>query len=90
MTILQLANRFIKHPRGIIEDVIIRGDKFYFPIDFIDVDIEPVLESHKFILVILEQPFLSIANACINCRNGVMSISFGNLKAKLNIFTATY
>jgi hypothetical protein len=32
MIVLQLVDRFIKHPRGIIEDVIIRGDKFYFPI----------------------------------------------------------
>ncbi|KAL6557479.1 hypothetical protein OROMI_017829 [Orobanche minor] len=33
--ILQLADRSIKIPRGIIEDVLIQVDKFYFPVDFV-------------------------------------------------------
>ena len=37
---LQLADRSIKHPRGVIEDVLIKVDKFIFPIDFIVLDIE--------------------------------------------------
>ena len=36
--ILQLANWSIKKPRGIVEDVIIRVDKFFFPVDFIMLD----------------------------------------------------
>jgi len=32
---LQLADRTVKEPRGIIEDVLNEVDKFYFPIDFI-------------------------------------------------------
>ena len=32
---LQLANRFVKIPRGIVEDVLIKVDAFYFPIDFV-------------------------------------------------------
>jgi hypothetical protein len=31
---LQLADRSMKIPRGIIEDVLIKVDKFYFPVDF--------------------------------------------------------
>ncbi|XP_059654979.1 uncharacterized protein LOC132301769 [Cornus florida] len=41
-TILQLADRSTKQPRGVIEDVIIKVDKFYFPVDLIVLDIEPV------------------------------------------------
>ncbi|XP_059434343.1 uncharacterized protein LOC132167394 [Corylus avellana] len=89
-TVLQLADRSIRHSHGIIEDVIIKVDKFYFPVDFIVLDIELVPNSHKPILVILGRPFLAMANAYINCRTGVMSISFGNLKAKLNIFHAAH
>ncbi|KAL5554935.1 hypothetical protein UlMin_037171 [Ulmus minor] len=33
---LQLADRSIKHPRGIIEDVLVKVDKFIFPADFIE------------------------------------------------------
>jgi hypothetical protein len=32
---LQLANRSVKRPREIIEDVLIKVDRFYFPMDFI-------------------------------------------------------
>jgi hypothetical protein len=39
---LQLADRSVKVPRGIVEDVMIKVDKFYFPVDFIVLDTEPV------------------------------------------------
>jgi len=39
---LQLADRSIKIPRGIVEDVLIKVDKFYFPVDFIMLDTKPV------------------------------------------------
>jgi hypothetical protein len=87
-TILQLANRSIKKPQGIVEDVIIKVDKFYYPVDFIVIDIEPVPYPDKQIPVILGWPFLATDNACINCRTGVMKISFGNMKIRLNIFVA--
>jgi hypothetical protein len=46
-TILQLANRSIKKPKGIVEDVIIKVDKFYYPVDFIVLDTEPVPNLEK-------------------------------------------
>jgi hypothetical protein len=39
---LQLVDRSMKRPWGIIEDVLIKVDKFYFPMDFIVIDTEPV------------------------------------------------
>jgi hypothetical protein len=70
-----------------VEDVLIKVDKFYYPVDFIVLDTEPVPYPDKQIPVILGRPFLATANACINCRTGVMKISFGNMKIRLNIFT---
>ena len=35
---LQLANRSVKIPRGIVKDVLVQGDKFYFPVDFVVLD----------------------------------------------------
>jgi hypothetical protein len=55
--------------------------------DFIVLDTEPVPHPERLIPVILECPFLATGNACINCRTGVMEISFGNMKVRLNIFT---
>jgi hypothetical protein len=83
---LQLADRSLKRPRGILEDVLIKVDKFYFPVDFIVIDTESVHDVVNQIPVILGRPFLATANALINCRTGVMKISFGNMTVELNIF----
>jgi hypothetical protein len=83
---LQLADRSMKRPRGIIEDVLIKVDKFYFPVDFIVIDTEPMRDGVNQIPVILGRPFLATANALIKCRMGVMKISFGNMTVELNIF----
>ena len=40
--ILQLADRSMKIPRGIIEDVLIQNEKFYYLVDFIVIDIQHV------------------------------------------------
>ncbi|XP_073030700.1 uncharacterized protein [Primulina eburnea] len=32
---LQLADRSIKYPRGVVEDVLVKVDKFIFPLDFV-------------------------------------------------------
>ncbi|XP_022872074.1 uncharacterized protein LOC111391158 [Olea europaea var. sylvestris] len=37
---LQLADRSIKHPRDICEDILVNVDKFIFPVDFIILDME--------------------------------------------------
>jgi hypothetical protein len=39
---LQFANKSMKIPRGIVVDVLIKVEKFYFPVDFIVLDMEPV------------------------------------------------
>jgi hypothetical protein len=83
---LQLANRSVKIPRGIVEDVLSKVDKFYFPVDFIVLDTKPVQNVGVQIPVILGRPFLGTANAMINCRTEVMKISFGNMTMELDNF----
>jgi hypothetical protein len=38
----QLADKSVKIPRGIIKDVLIKVDKFYFLVDFIVLDTKPI------------------------------------------------
>ncbi|XP_026399352.1 uncharacterized protein LOC113295219, partial [Papaver somniferum] len=83
---LQLADRSVKIPRGVVEDVLIKVDKFYFPVDFIVLDTQPVQNPDCHIPVILGRPFLATSNAIINCRNGVLKLSFGNMTVELNVF----
>ncbi|XP_043717685.1 uncharacterized protein LOC122665597 [Telopea speciosissima] len=85
--ILQLADHSMKRPRGLLEDVLVKVDDLYFPVDFLVLDMESTLA--KLPPIILGRPFLAIANACINCRSGAIDISFGNKKLRPNIFNAS-
>ena len=83
---LQLADKSVKKMRGIIEDVLIKVDKFYYPVDFIVLDTELAINVEIQVPIILGRPFLATTNALINCRIGVMKLSFGNMTVELNIF----
>ena len=87
---MQLADRSVKVPQGIIEDILVKVDKFFFPVDSIVLDTEPVQTSRKHAPVILGWPFLATTNANINCCTGVMDVSFGNMKVRLNAFRASH
>ena len=43
-------------------------------------------ESPHQVPIILGRPFLATTNAIINCQNGVMQLTFGNMTMELNIF----
>ena len=83
---LSLADRSVKIPKGIVEDVLVKVEKFYYPVDFVVLDTEPIASGPNHVPIILGRPFLAIANAIINCRNGVMQLTFGNMTLELNIF----
>ena len=83
---LHLADRSVKIPRGIVKDVLVLVDKFYFPVDFVFLDTQPVVNQGTQFPVILGRPFLATANAIIQCRGGQMTLYFGNMTVNLNIF----
>ena len=83
---LSLADRSVKIPKGIVEDVLVKIDKFYYPVDFVVLDTEPSSNEPNHVSIILGRPFLATANAIINCRNGIMQLIFGNMTLELNIF----
>ncbi|RVW76543.1 hypothetical protein CK203_064335 [Vitis vinifera] len=63
---LSLADRSVKIPRGIIEDVLVQVDNFYYPVDFVVLDTDPIVKETNYVLIILGRSFL----ACyINCNH---------------------
>ena len=83
---LSLADRSIKVPKRVVEDVLVQVEKFYYLVDFVVLDIEPLKNGLNSIPIILGRPFLAIANALINCRNGLMQLSFRNMIVEMNVF----
>ncbi|XP_074323506.1 uncharacterized protein LOC141660421 [Apium graveolens] len=77
---LHFADHFVKTPMGIVEDVLINAGDFVFPIDFVILETEPVKNMKNQIPIILRRPFIATSNALINCRNGLMKLTFGNME----------
>jgi len=77
--IIQLADRSTRLPRGIVEDVLIRVGEFIYPVDFVVIETEKLPNISSQVPVILGRYFLTTANALINCKNGMMRLSFGNM-----------
>ena len=55
MLFLQMANRSLTYPQGILEDFLIKVDKFIFLVDFIMLD----MEEYREVLIILRRSFLA-------------------------------
>ena len=45
---LQLADHSIREPRGIVEDVLVKIEQYYYPFDFIVLDYQPVLHPSSY------------------------------------------
>ena len=72
--ILQLVDGSMIVPKGVVEDVLVQVDKFYFPVDFIILDMHPVSNANSQISVILGRSFLATSNALINCKSGILKL----------------
>ena len=64
---LSLVDRSIKLPKGTVEDFLIQVDNFYYPVDFVVLDTEPVAVGVNHVPLILGRPFLATSNVIINC-----------------------
>ncbi|GKA98927.1 ribonuclease H-like domain-containing protein [Tanacetum coccineum] len=73
---IELADRTIKQPRGIAENVLVRIGKFIFPIDFIILDIP----EDNDVLLILRRPFLSTAHSKIDVFKRNITLRVGEEK----------
>ncbi|GJU26462.1 glycosyl transferase, family 8 protein [Tanacetum coccineum] len=73
---VELANRTVKYPKGIAENVLVGIGKFTFPVDFIILD---MLEDIK-VPLILGRPFLSTARAKIDVYKRKITLRVGEEK----------
>ncbi|XP_073020019.1 LOW QUALITY PROTEIN: uncharacterized protein [Primulina eburnea] len=79
---LQLADRSIKFPRGVVEDVLVKVDKFIFPVDFVVLD----MEEDREIPLILGRPFLATGKALIDVQKGELVLRLNDESVVFNVF----
>ncbi|GJR60975.1 putative reverse transcriptase domain-containing protein [Tanacetum coccineum] len=71
---IELANKSTQIPRWIAENVIVKIDRFVFPVNFVVLDMK---EDRK-IPIILGRPFLATAHAMIDVFNKKISFKVGD------------
>ncbi|GKE40249.1 hypothetical protein Tco_1463654 [Tanacetum coccineum] len=74
--IVELADRTVKYPKGIAENVLVGIGKFVFPVDFIILD---MLQDVK-VPLILGRPFLSTAHVKIDVFKRKITLRVGDEK----------
>ncbi|KAD6454877.1 hypothetical protein E3N88_09583 [Mikania micrantha] len=85
-TTVMLADLTPKLPRGVLTDVIVKVEDFYYPVDFLVLDYVSGIQGRQ-PDVILGRPFLATAHAQINCVDGTVDMTFGNRKLRMNMFS---
>ncbi|KAI3458765.1 hypothetical protein Pfo_015428 [Paulownia fortunei] len=81
---LQLADRSLTYLRGVVEDVLVKVDKFIFPADFVVL----VMEEDQEIPLILGRPFLATGRALIDVQRGELTLRINKDEVMFNIYCA--
>ena len=71
----------MKRPYGIVEDVLVKIDKFVFPVDFFVLE----MPQDEEIPLILGRPFLETGRCLINIEEGTMTLKVYDEELKINV-----
>ena len=78
---LQMADRSMVKPEGVLEDVLVTVGKFVFPVDFIILD----MEEDSQVPLLLGRPFLATGAALIDMQKGVLTLRVGEEATAFNL-----
>ena len=78
---LQFADHSVKRPYGIVEDVLVKIDKFVFPVDFVILE----MPEDEEIPIILGRPFLETGRCLIDIEEGTMTLKVYDEELKIDV-----
>ena len=78
---LQMADRALAHPEGILEDVLIQVGIFFFLVDFVVIDIE----EDKQVPLLLGRPFFLTGATLIDVKKGELTLRVGDKAVHFNL-----
>ena len=81
---LCLADRSVRKPHGLVKDVIVRIENYYFLVDFLVVDMKMTEELSQ-APIILGRPFLDTAKAVTDWGKGEVILKVGEYTVKVDI-----
>eukprot|EP00257_Ricinus_communis_P020928 XP_015580293.1 uncharacterized protein LOC107261980 [Ricinus communis] len=72
---LQLVDRSIKYPRGIVENLLIQVGKLIILVDFMVLDMENTPARHKEQTILPSRPFMATTKTVIDVHNGKLTMT---------------
>ncbi|CAN6570922.1 unnamed protein product [Malus baccata var. baccata] len=85
---LQLADRSVKYPRGIVEDILVQIDKLILPADFVVLDMEEAPIHDRELPILLGRPFMATAKTIIDVQNGLLTMTVLGETVQFKVFEA--
>ncbi|XP_057756017.1 uncharacterized protein LOC130975215 [Arachis stenosperma] len=79
---LELVDKSVIYPRGVIENLLVKVDKFIFPADFVVLD----SDEDEGDSIILGRLFLATARAIIDVEQGELTLRMHDESITLNVF----
>ena len=67
--VLQLADKSLVKPTGVLENVLVKVDHFIIPVDFIVLD----MEEDEDVPILFRRPFLATGDALIGVKDRVIT-----------------
>ncbi|XP_016172969.1 uncharacterized protein LOC107615419 [Arachis ipaensis] len=83
-TSLQLVDRSLKFPLGVVENLLVKVGAFIFSADFVILDMEEDVNAS----IILGRPFLATGKALIDIQKGELTLRVNDEQIVLNVFQA--
>lgn len=81
---LQLTDKSITSPYGVAQDMLVKVDKFLFPVDFVVVN----MEEDRDVPLILGRPFMKTSRMMIDIDDGLMKVRVQDEEVTFNLFEA--
>ena len=78
---LQMVDRSMAHPEGVLEDVLVKVGKFIFPMDFVVMK----MEEDNQVPLLLGRPFLATRAALIDVKKDELTLRVGNEAVHFNL-----
>ena len=83
--VIQLVDRSIAYPKGVVEDVLVQVNDLVFPIDFYVFDME---NGDQTTPILLGRPFLKTSKSRIDIHSGTLTMEFDGEIVKFDIYDA--
>ncbi|KAK9043151.1 hypothetical protein V6N11_071500 [Hibiscus sabdariffa] len=84
---IQLADRAIIYPEGLLENVLVKVNELVFPADFYVIDMESD-RANTSPEIVLGRPFLGTTNTKIEVRSGLLTMEFDGDVVKFDVYKA--